>query len=88
MYLNLKENKLPSYRINPINANEKILNENNKLKINQRMEKQYYKGNETNTILIYLLKYPYMKILQYFINDLNLNLYSKNYLFYLLERAD
>ena len=32
--------------------------------------------------------YPFLKKLQYFINDLNLNLYSQNYLFYLLERVD
>ena len=90
MNTNLKVNNLSSYRINPINANEKNLNENKKLKIHQRIENQYYKGNGKNTISIYLIKYPYMKILKYFINDLNLNinkltLYAKLFILFIIK---
>ena len=88
---NLKVNKFSSYRINPINANErKNLNENKKLKIHERIENQYFNQNGKNTILIYLMKYPNLNILKYFINDLKLNvnelnLYKQNCLFYLIE---
>ena len=98
-YISLKMNpmakvgKLATYRKSPTNINNrKDVNDkdNKNLSKQVRIESQYYKGQGKNSILLYLMKYPSKKFLDYFIKELKIpiniyNIYKRNSLYFLFD---
>ena len=74
----IKVNKLKQYRLpNTVPKNVKI-------------ESKYFEKNGKKTNLMFLMSYPYLPIIQYFLNDLKvsineINLYRENVVFALIE---
>ena len=89
----IKVNKLVKYRKDYISLenNKDIKDINDKtLSKNDRIESQYFQGQGKNSILLYLMEYPYKQLLKYFVEDLKIpiniyNLYKRNSLYFLID---